>query len=624
MGKRGLATRIIATKNNQVLYGRNLPVRDDKGNILPKVGQPVLWLPNMNLSIDHTDLPNHNEFELSVVTYQMIAGRKTKKLTAVNASDWSLCTDRFKLTNTLPNCAVPQKVNFLFDCLDPYGEKGVSIEITYRDGQYQILNGGDGEVAKQFNFAPKDTEDCDGCPNPNYSCWDYACGLAWEINRYNSTDKEIEQVGMVNKGDSVYFPIKAAAIPYGRLIHKVCITPSSTECKNCNVLDGLESLTITKSKDNNGANLAEPVVTVIPLTQFTVDDTTETELMLHEIQEYLTYELNKIGVYVNIGGGMGTCCDYEIEVTGCMDLAVLTTSTGDLTFETEDPWIDVPVESFCKSCDETNPNYAPKCLVRLYTESLEARCSCLGLPEHNYNSLNFYKEIIDVHALEGFRQDKFVVHYVQRQKFPFNMGHTFIQLIASRQSIGGPGADMHEGGGFYGDYPQQMNNHKFWDARFNIDCDTSYCALNIVAFKGDKGWPVTNYAPTTSEAESIFLIPTSDVATFDSIKPIFDYFASTNKCNNIEWKCFSAVIATSVTISGASTDFIGELETVQLSTATLPAGAPNTGTWVSSDPSVATVSSTGLVTTLTSGTTTITFTSSTDTLVTDTRVVTVV
>ena len=114
MSKRGLATRIIATTNNQVLYARGQKVYDDNGKVIPKIGQPVLWIPDQNLSIDATDLPNVNIFELSIVTSQNIGGKKVKMLTSVNGSDWSLCKDNFFVTNTLPQCAVPQKVNMYF------------------------------------------------------------------------------------------------------------------------------------------------------------------------------------------------------------------------------------------------------------------------------------------------------------------------------------------------------------------------------------------------------------------------------------------------------------------------------------------------------------------------------
>jgi hypothetical protein len=608
MGKRSLSSRFIATTNNQVLFPRNQDVHDANGKVIPKVGQPVLWVPNTNKSIDATDLPTTNVFELAVVTQQLVGNKKVKRLTTINGSDWDLCKDSFFVTNTLPQCAVPQKVNMYFDCVDPYGEKGVSIAIEYRDYYTQLMYGGDGTKQWQFNYAPPNPTDCEGCPNPNVSCWDYACGLAWEINRYNGKDKEIEQVGLVNKGDSIYFPIKAAAVPYGRLLHKVCLSPGSTDCASCNVLTGLETLTITKSTDSAGEAIT-PVVTNIDLTQFTENDLTDVEQVLTEIQEYLTEQLKGIAVFVNIAGGMGKCCQYEIEIGGCLDSAVLTTATGPIPFVTEDPWIDIPVSSFCKPCGEPGTPYSPKCLIRFYTESITASCNC-GLPATNLNFNNFYKQIIDIHGLEGFRQDKLEVHFVQKQQYPFNMGHTFITLLESRQSIGGRGANMWEGGEFYGKYPQQMNNHKFWDALFNIKCETAYCSVNLLVKKGDEGWPVGNYHPSTSEAETLLLIPTTDNLTFASIKTVFDYFATLGRCNKITWSCFDPLIATSVVITGAATDAMEVGDTpIDLGTTTTPGTAPNTGTWTSSVPAVATVNeTTGVVTPVAIGITLLTFT----------------
>jgi uncharacterized protein YjdB len=97
--------------------------------------------------------------------------------------------------------------------------------------------------------------------------------------------------------------------------------------------------------------------------------------------------------------------------------------------------------------------------------------------------------------------------------------------------------------------------------------------------------------------------------------------AETTICN---YKTNTAVSATSVSISGclSSTD-LEEAATRQLTATVLPSGAIQTGTWTSSTPSVATVSSTGLVTGVLEGTTTITFTS-TDGGFTATCVITVI
>ena len=86
----------------------------------------------------------------------------------------------------------------------------------------------------------------------------------------------------------------------------------------------------------------------------------------------------------------------------------------------------------------------------------------------------------------------------------------------------------------------------------------------------------------------------------------------------------TAISATGVTITGCLVDTpLANLATRQLTAVVAPIGAVQTGTWVSSAPLIATVSSTGLVTaTATDGTTTITFTS-TDGAFTATCVITV-
>ncbi len=70
-------------------------------------------------------------------------------------------------------------------------------------------------------------------------------------------------------------------------------------------------------------------------------------------------------------------------------------------------------------------------------------------------------------------------------------------------------------------------------------------------------------------------------------------------------------VATSVTLSGCPTTGFNPTETAQLVATILPATARQTGSWVSSNPLIATVNSTGLITAVAIGTTTITFTAST-------------
>jgi len=88
----------------------------------------------------------------------------------------------------------------------------------------------------------------------------------------------------------------------------------------------------------------------------------------------------------------------------------------------------------------------------------------------------------------------------------------------------------------------------------------------------------------------------------------------------------TAVSATGVTMSGClvGTPIDGTIsETRQLTATVLPIGAVQTGTWTSSAPLIASVSSTGLVTSGAIGSTTITFTS-TDGGFTATCVITVI
>jgi Bacterial Ig-like domain (group 2) len=606
--------RMVATTGNQLIYGDDLPVYHETTNkLIPQVGQVVLWVPKRNRSISAATLGtvDNQTVNLSVV-YKNAQGKK--ELVDINGSEWDLCNDRFRITNSLPQCAVNQKVDVFFDCVDP-SDGGYSIEIVYRDSYVRALEGGHGQKAWQFNFAPKVGVDCGSCSDATLSAWTVACGLGDEINRYNKT-KEMEQVGEVNTGGHIYFPIKVAVLPYGKTFHKVCLSPGNSTCSSCDTLSGLTSLVLTTIGTPN-------VVQTIDLSMFKENALTDPEIMLTEIAEYLETELEAIGAYVNISGGTGKCCQYELEVSGCFDSAVLNTEAGAITLTPETGvWESVPISTRCKACNEEDPaNYEPKALLRFYTESILAKCSCLNVPADNLNFTDFNKEIIDIHPLEGFKVDKFIVRDTQDQVYPDGMGYHYIHMI-SKQSTGGRGADLWHGGGYYGQYPQEMPLHVFFDARFNIQCPTAYCAINMVVQKGSGDRPIQNSQPSTSQHETQLLIPITDALTYASVQAIWDKLAELSLCNRVLGGCFE--VATSATIGNCLTGTpLAVAATRQLTASILPSTADQTGTWVSSVPGVATVSSTGLVTAVEAGTTVITFTASTGTSITATCSITV-
>jgi len=90
-----------------------------------------------------------------------------------------------------------------------------------------------------------------------------------------------------------------------------------------------------------------------------------------------------------------------------------------------------------------------------------------------------------------------------------------------------------------------------------------------------------------------------------TVKPLADVIAAVNTyCKN------KLVSATGVSITGCPDQDLAEVsETVQLTAVVTPSGASQAGTWVSSAPGKATVSSSGLVTAVSTGTTVIKFTS---------------
>jgi uncharacterized protein YjdB len=113
-----------------------------------------------------------------------------------------------------------------------------------------------------------------------------------------------------------------------------------------------------------------------------------------------------------------------------------------------------------------------------------------------------------------------------------------------------------------------------------------------------------NYNSVSGDVDGFFALYLVDGAIV--VSPI-----ATARAAIKAFKCNSLVSATGVTLSGCLTGTnLANLATRQLTATVLPAGASQAGTWTSSAPTVATVSSTGLVTaTALDGTAIITFTS---------------
>ena len=613
--------RMMATTKNQVLYARNQAVWDEDGEPLAKVGQPVLFLPNENLSIDATDLPNYEEFTLAVVIKDK---RGNKKLVAVDGSDWSLCADNFKVTHSLPVCPCPQKYDTFFRCVKPWA--GYSIAVRARTPLTQAQGGGIGDMEWQFNWAKGYKNwDCTNCNNPSISAFEVACGLAKEVNNYHKV-KHMEQVGNVNTGEQVFMPLKAVALPYGNSFFTATLTPLSTDCGRCSTLSGLISLVYTSTY-----NVENPTVVTLDLTRFNDGGETDPKIILTKVYEFLERELEKKNVFIHVSGGSGgVCCPFMFELGGCVTTAKFVIDVDgvptDVVFTPTNPWNIESDDTFkftstktCQACTSPTSTYYPEALIRWYPDNIINECGCFDLPGHNMIFNNQYNQIVEVHALEGFDPDQFGSRSTLEQIYAEGNGYYILQRLHD-QSVGGLGANIFQGGGFYGEYPEQMFNHKFYEGQYNITCKDDYCSINMVTRKGQTGNPTQNAIGHTMESESLLLIPNTDIDTYDSLRPVFDYLASLNRCNKIVGGCF--VLPTLFVINQAAQD-LEEGQTLQLTLTVTPVGASEAGVWSSSHPDRVSVSATGLATGgAVAGAATITFTPSHGTAVPVTVVLT--
>lgn len=129
----------------------------------------------------------------------------------------------------------------------------------------------------------------------------------------------------------------------------------------------------------------------------------------------------------------------------------------------------------------------------------------------------------------------------------------------------------------------------------------TYCGAGIDPIKGMVVLP--NYNSSSGDVDGFYAlaIVNGEVALY----PVetFRQMASGYNCNPL-------VSATGVTISGCPTGSVNlSSGSFTLTASVQPSGALQTGVWASSNTSVATVSSAGVVTPIAAGTTTITFTS---------------
>lgn len=122
-----------------------------------------------------------------------------------------------------------------------------------------------------------------------------------------------------------------------------------------------------------------------------------------------------------------------------------------------------------------------------------------------------------------------------------------------------------------------------------LDCKNGYLVL-------------PNFNPVSGDRDGYYALYIVDGNIV--INPVAEAKAQlASYCSNV------IISATSVSLSGCTGGNLAALATRQLTATVLPSGAVQTGTWTSSDPTKATVNSSGLVTGVAAGSTTITFTS---------------
>ncbi|TXI12977.1 MAG: Ig domain-containing protein [Polynucleobacter sp.] len=610
--------QLVAITDNQVLKAAGSAVFGENG-LNVKIGEPVLFLPEKNLTIAPASIDKGVKWTLAVGgSVKNKKSGKADKLIVIGGSEFDLCDDKFKVEYISPCCGQDQKIDVYIGCVECDKSYPLALYVEDQFTRRRVAKEYEGEMELVLRGQVSCKTDCGGCVEDGTS---FEVAKGWLDNlRTKKEGFELAGFGTMG-GEQNYIPIEAGIVPSGKKIYTYCFTPVDSSCAKCTDVMGLTSISFEYIDANGDTQTKEVLLSDwISSNKTSISD-------IPAIADYLSKQLAPYNIFVHYNQNQSTCCKIEFEFTGCFeymwvmqrnleeqDVQIQITDIYDPFLSSNLPVLNNP----CKGCNETTSLFSTTTMVRFYVRSFREECQCQGLPETL--DLTQKRWIRDIQGIgENWHRSNI---YVKRTQEPMDAIGDGIFLL--HEALNSQHSDNN---GFayydtrkYGKYGTAPADSQHYQAQNNISCEESYCQTSVV-YTRSHGQQVQNGSRILGNGFTKLLIKKTDTLAIASLHTLWARLLALDACNVVGSPCGTIPAATGVTVTPATATLeVGEMITAIAVVA--PTGANQAGTWTTSDGGIASVTASGDITAVDTGTATITFTS-TDGSFTDTVVVTV-
>lgn len=556
-------------------------------------GELVVFDARANEFLEDSDIATARHISVAVGIGKK--GTVAKELRYLGGETFDLCNFEMVAEAAAPVCAQPQ---ILYVFYDGTTCENAATLVFYLDDHLVRDRYNFNEKAKYIFTADPACTDCNTC-TPTDNCPSVTDSFVDQING-KVQDNPFILTRFQNRDIShQYQPFRALKLFNKDASFKTfCLSMEDGACTNCAFLSGITGISIDGEE-----------------TEFTHTTVANGE-DLQTLPSQVEIVIDQINAALGDNGaafkskGIGSCCDYSIT------LSVDTDVVGTITLLTDDGEVS--------PCEEVNPfDVTDKtCGFAVLVDPVTIECICALPPD---DVPNYYGRTLGVEFVgDGWGCNSTEVVEKQPQVLPEGFGY-FWQDLERYQHNGGSGRDFRNSDRYRGKTILRQDKYSRSIASpVTIDCETSYCMYSLVTIARNINRPGFGSALAHYNADGDWvLIPEGDDNTKTSWELYLNAMYERGICNAPNVTCTSAVdAAQSVTVLPSTGEIDDDGGTLQLTASVYPLGASQAGTWSSSSPSIATVSSGGLVTAVANGSTTITFTS-TDGSFTDTSVITV-
>lgn len=624
----GLANfqQIVATKGNLAFKAAGSPVFLDDDRLNVKVGEPVLYLPEQNITIAPASIDNGTKW-----TFAIGGSSKNKKtgvadkLIIVGGSDFNLHDDKFNVHWKSDCCGSDQIVDvYLSGCIEC--NESYPIAVTYEDAFTRRRVGTkDGDVELMLTGTNTCKTECGTCLSQGSA---FQVALSWlkDLSNKKNGNASIPGFGPVGQGGQNYVPLFAGIVEKGRKIYSYCLTPASTACATCTQVNAINSITFTREgldsiviDQSNG------------LQNFNISGKTSLD-DLPALEKMLSNYLAKYNIWVKLNQSQSACCKIELQFMGCFDGVVFTqkndANNANVTLNQDDvydPFVDAIVieNGLCTGCTTDSTTFDSAVMVRFIIEGGRYDCPCEGLPE--VLDLRKKRIIKTIQPLgDAWNALNFYVKTYKHQEYAQGEGIFYYHAAINTQHKDNNSEVQYYRRALYGEHGTAPGKTQYYDHANNVECESTYCECAVRIDHSYSGDGILHSRKTAGHKNVLLVIPKADSTTISSIQTLWARLFALSSCNIVGQPCgeSTAPDATGVTVTPATVTMeVGDMVTA--SAVVAPTGANQNGTWTTSAAGVATVSTSGGdITAISAGTATITFTSE-DGGFTDTVVVTV-